>query len=436
MGRASRWLANLLGWKKPDSGSDAKPKKWRFGKSYREKKERGGAAPAQAKVEMAEEKRGSYREVVDEEEDSKRAIAVAAATAVVAEKAVAAAQAAAVVVKLTSGGGRMVRGGARKECAAVKIQSVFRGYLARRALRALRALVRLQAIARGNIVRKQVAETLRCMHALVRVQARTRACRALKSERCRPDRPPRSHSVNATYEKSDQVIPSSGLKSRRSPSLKRNSSKPAAQQAADHGRSKSVGGNWLDQWIEDKYSNNTQTDDERSTKILEIDPGKPSKTPQKKPSNYLMASSCSTLTQPESPSKDSTTAQLSVPSPSTVDMAESYLYPDHPFSYSESMYYSATSRPGSSKRGAFTPSKSECSGSFSMFGGYTDYYPNYMTNTESSRAKIRSQSAPKQRPQTERLGSVKKTSALHLKFANKGYPGSGRLDRMGMPVGY
>jgi Protein of unknown function (DUF4005) len=188
--------------------------------------------------------------------------------------------------------------------------------------------------------------------------------------------------------------------------------------------------------MEEKYPNNTQTDDENNTKILEIDPGKPSKMPQKKPANHLMASSCSILTQPESPSKDSTTAQMSVPSPSTVDMAESYIYPDHPFSYAESPYYSATSRPGSSKRGALTPSKSECSGAFSMFSGYTDYFPNYMTNTESSRAKMRSHSAPKQRPQTERLGSVKRSSALHVKFANKAYSGSGRLDRMGMPIGY
>lgn len=270
--------------------------------------------------------------------------------------------------------------------------------------------------------------------------------------------------VNATYDRSDQVVPTNGPKSRRSPSLKvdkipslssylclynlmtncikfllqqRNSSKPVGSQAADHGRSKSAGGwNWLDRWMEEKYSNSTQADDEKSTKILEIDPGKPSKTPQKKSVNQVMASSCSNLTQPESPSKDSTTAQLSVPSPSTVDMAESYIYPDHPFSYVESPYYSATSRPGSSKRGAFTPSKSECSGGFSVFGGYTDYYPNYMTNTESSRAKARSQSAPKQRPQTERLGSVKRASALQMKYANKAYPGSGRLDRMGMPIGY
>lgn len=65
-----------------------------------------------------------------ETEQKKHAIAVAAATAAAADAAVAAAQAAVAVVRLTSHGrGSMFVGSSREKCAAVKIQTVFRGYL-------------------------------------------------------------------------------------------------------------------------------------------------------------------------------------------------------------------------------------------------------------------------------------------------------------------
>ncbi|KAI3409132.1 DUF4005 domain-containing protein [Psidium guajava] len=105
-------------------------------------------------------------------EDRNHAIAVAVATAAAAEAAVAAAQAAAKVVRL-AGYGRH----SREERAATLVQSCYRGYLARRALRALKGLVRLQALVRGHNVRKQAQMTMRCMQALVRVQARVRASR-------------------------------------------------------------------------------------------------------------------------------------------------------------------------------------------------------------------------------------------------------------------
>ncbi|XP_062180946.1 protein IQ-DOMAIN 6-like [Phragmites australis] len=69
----------------------------------------------------------------------------------------------------------------RKEWAAVRIQTAFRALLARRALKALRGIVRLQALVRGRLVRRQLAVTVKCMHALLRVQERARERRARSS---------------------------------------------------------------------------------------------------------------------------------------------------------------------------------------------------------------------------------------------------------------
>uniref|UniRef100_A0A0D3GAB0 DUF4005 domain-containing protein n=1 Tax=Oryza barthii TaxID=65489 RepID=A0A0D3GAB0_9ORYZ len=71
----------------------------------------------------------------------------------------------------------------RQEWAAVRVQAAFRAFLARRALKALRGIVRLQALVRGRLVRRQLAVTLKCMNALLRVQERARERRA----RCSAD---------------------------------------------------------------------------------------------------------------------------------------------------------------------------------------------------------------------------------------------------------
>lgn len=140
MGKATRWLKGLLGIKKdkdPSSNSNSNSnsttlpadnrkdkKRWSFAKSTRD-----SAQTLPPPLESAWF-RSSYISDSDREQN-KHAIAVAAATAAAADAAVAAAQAAVAVVRLTSQG----RGRAshyitgRDRWAAVKIQTVFRGYL-------------------------------------------------------------------------------------------------------------------------------------------------------------------------------------------------------------------------------------------------------------------------------------------------------------------
>ncbi|KAK4393083.1 Ubiquitin-conjugating enzyme E2 2 [Sesamum angolense] len=62
----------------------------------------------------------------------------------------------------------------RQDQAATKAQAAFRGYLARRAFRALKGIIRLQALIRGHLVRRQAVATLRCMQAVVKFQALAR----------------------------------------------------------------------------------------------------------------------------------------------------------------------------------------------------------------------------------------------------------------------
>lgn len=65
----------------------------------------------------------------------------------------------------------------RQEQAATKTQAAFRGYLARRAFRALKGIIRLQAFIRGHLVRRQAVATLRCIQGIVKFQAVARGRR-------------------------------------------------------------------------------------------------------------------------------------------------------------------------------------------------------------------------------------------------------------------
>ncbi|KAL7118697.1 hypothetical protein ACP275_02G018500 [Erythranthe tilingii] len=116
-----------------------------------------------------------------ESEQSKNAYSVAVATAAAAEAAVAAAEAAAAeVVRLTAVS--QFAGKSVEEVAAIKVQTAFRGYLARRALRALRGLVRLKSLVDGPTVKRQTANTLKCMQTLSRVHSQIQSRRIRMSE--------------------------------------------------------------------------------------------------------------------------------------------------------------------------------------------------------------------------------------------------------------
>ncbi|KAJ6714507.1 IQ-DOMAIN 5-RELATED [Salix viminalis] len=459
MGKASKWFRAVLGLKKPDPPLDnpqttrsKEKRRWSLVKSHREKDH-------DHQQDIEANKTGVLYGQEFEEDPNKHALAVAAATAAVAEAAVAAAQAAAEVVRLTSSGrcvnnsAAYVRGslGLREDFAAVKIQAAFRGYLARRALRALKALVRLQARVRGHIERKRTAEWLHRMQALLRAQARARAGRAQISESSHSSsKSSRFHHPGPpTPEKFEHAIRAKSGKYEESSVHKRSGSRSKGRAIGD-----------LDvahlplNWSERQMDETGTVDDDQSDKILEIDTGKPHVTLKRR---NLFHSSHLSLSADQyshsfSTTKDST-AHQTVPSPSSCEVQslsplkfsheveEAFCTADN-----SPQFHSASSRGGGSKRSPFTPSRSD--GSRNTLIGYSDY-PNYMCNTESSRARVRSLSAPKQRPQYERSSSAKRysvfgfgerrssgahASGLRASNSSKAYPGSGRLDRLGMPI--
>ncbi|XP_047962333.1 protein IQ-DOMAIN 23-like isoform X1 [Salvia hispanica] len=383
MGKAARWFRSLFSSKKaPPKGNNKN--KWNPSDASLNFKNYGEDPMA-----------SPYIEGIDA---NKHAIAVAAATAAVAEAALAAAQAAAQVVRLTSGSGsgRTAPNIAdrRSVLAAVKIQSAFRAYLAKRALKALKGLVKLQALVRGHIVRKQSADMLYRMQTMAKIQARASAHRSYTDARinffC---------SSNHT-----QGVGGIGRNAERSNTLKHGGSLLKQQHSRSH-----IGNNvdkekphqasrWLNHWMEQNARNNLHdeaslesgnADDERNDKILEIDTWKPSQKTggdNRAIPNSHNFSAWKNNDLGHDYSKR-VFSKLQKPNPS-ISSEEARTADNSP------RVHSASSRRTSNLRGPFTPARSECSRS--VFGDYLSH-PSYMANTESSRAKVRSHSAPKQR---------------------------------------
>ncbi|KAK7292865.1 hypothetical protein RJT34_15720 [Clitoria ternatea] len=381
-----------------------------------------------------------------EQDQKQHALAVAVATA---EAAMATAQAAVEVARLSKPSNH-----AREHYAAVVIQTAFRGYLARRALRALKGLVKLQALVRGHNVRKQAKMTLRCMQALVRVQARVLDQRIRSSldgsrksafsdttsvwdSRYLQDISDRKSvsregsSIADDWDERPHTVEEvkAMLQQRKEAAMKRDKSLSQAfsQQIWRNGRTSSIGNEdeleerpkWLDRWMATKPWENrgrASTDQRDSIKTVEIDTSQPYSylganyrrshpnyqyNPQHQPQRHSIASPLHRSHQngslhPATPSPaKSRPIQVRSASPRCVrEDRTSYHTSQTPslrsnYHYTGNLYQSG--RAGTSSCGAALP--------------------NYMAATESAKARIRSQSAPRQRPSTperDRAGSVKK----------------------------
>ncbi|XP_021716934.1 protein IQ-DOMAIN 14-like [Chenopodium quinoa] len=252
-----------------------------------------------------------------------------------------------------------------EEAAAVKIQSVFRSYLARKALKALRGLVKLQALVRGHLVRKQATATLRCMQALITAQARARAQRIRSGE-------------------DGTVI------NHRQSTHRRN-----GQEKIKH----------------------TNYDMEENIKIVEMDRGdfisnvnsrdSYSISSQQQIIDDRMDNRMTTYYSPQQVYLKQQDYQQYSPAPSAITELSprtcSGHFEDYSFATAQSspQCYSAISRPDPSRTPFSFPQPD-----FTETISYDfPLYPNYMANTQSSKAKVRSQSAPKQRPELERQPS-------------------------------
>uniref|UniRef100_A0A2N9F4M9 DUF4005 domain-containing protein n=1 Tax=Fagus sylvatica TaxID=28930 RepID=A0A2N9F4M9_FAGSY len=230
---------------------------------------------------------------------------------------------------------------------------------ARKALSALKGLVKLQALVRGHLVRKQAMAALRCMQALVTVQARALAQRIRMVDEANP--------VNQRQ------------------SIHRKSTQENQFRHTYHERDKGM---------------------EENIKIVEMDLGESkgniksrnsysSNHPQHEREEHRLSTHYAVQC---AYSKQDNYQASPVPSALT-DMSPracSGHFEDYSFSPAQSspQYYSAVSKPDPS-RIPFAFPKPDYAETMSY-----DYplFPNYMSNTESSRAKARSQSAPKQRP--------------------------------------
>ncbi|KAL1828192.1 protein IQ-DOMAIN 17 isoform X1 [Daucus carota subsp. sativus] len=377
--------------------------------------------------------------------DHKHAIAIALAQAHEAKAAAASVQAPVEYITLT----RPPSYSLKHHYAAIIIQTAFRRYLARKARRALQGIVMLQALIRGQNVRKQAKMTLRCMTALLRVQARVRDHRArhshdagrnsmfaetnslwesgyLQDIRARKSQSREGSSIVDSWDERPHTVQEleAILHSRKEAAFMRDTSMSSSfSQQSRRNTSideKDAGDRtkWLEQWMAKKQwelNNRASAERREATRTTEVDT---CRAYSYSASNGLQAqymdqyqrqpSSCPVASpryrEPYSPSHhlpvtpSSKTKSLQVRSAS-------------PHRTKEDRRYSTANTPNL----YFTPRASFGAARYSTCGNdgpVSAPVPNYMAATESAKARARSLSAPRQSrpstPERDQRGAAKK----------------------------